>query len=76
MPQLPVMSEISDDTKVPAQDLAGIDAPDIEEEDVGKHASKGIQFMSSISNNEPIVTRRELWSYYRVFPSRCSLYPF
>ncbi|KAK0190365.1 MFS general substrate transporter [Armillaria mellea] len=52
------------DTKVPAQDLAGIDAPDIEEEAVGKHASKSMQYMSSINNNEPIVTRRELWSYY------------
>ncbi|KAK0230189.1 MFS general substrate transporter [Armillaria fumosa] len=64
MPQLPATNEISYDTKVPAQDLAGIDAPDIEEEDVGKHASKSIQFVSSINNNEPIVTRRELWSYY------------
>lgn len=24
-------------------------------------------FVSSISTNEPIVTRRELWSYYRTF---------
>jgi hypothetical protein len=31
-------------------------------------------FVSSISKNEPIVTRRELWSYYRT--SRCSTYLF
>ncbi|KAG7097487.1 hypothetical protein E1B28_004829, partial [Marasmius oreades] len=24
----------------------------------------GIAFVSSISKNEPVVTRRELWSYY------------
>lgn len=30
----------------------------------GIRRRKGIAFVSSISKNEPVVTRRELWSYY------------
>jgi len=30
-----------------------------------RNRSKGISFVSSITKNEPVVTRRELWSYYR-----------
>ncbi|KAK7470043.1 hypothetical protein VKT23_001480 [Stygiomarasmius scandens] len=29
-----------------------------------RNRSKGISFVSSITKNEPVVTRRELWSYY------------
>ena len=31
----------------------------------GGHMPRAPLFVSSISQNEPIVTRRELWSYYR-----------
>ena len=31
----------------------------------GGHRPRAPLFVSSISQNEPIVTRRELWSYYR-----------
>lgn len=34
--------------------------------------SKGHTFISSISKDEPLVTRKELWSYYRVYASHLS----
>lgn len=34
------------------------------------HKRSGPAFVSSISKDEPIVTRKELWSYYRT--SQCS----
>lgn len=34
------------------------------EDDTDVKRSGGIQFVSSISKDEPVVTRRELWSYY------------
>ncbi|KAF5371301.1 hypothetical protein D9758_004260 [Tetrapyrgos nigripes] len=32
-----------------------------------RNRSKGISFVSSISKNEPVVTRKELWSYYMYY---------
>ncbi len=40
------------------EETAGVASP-------GIRRRKGIAFVSSISKDEPVVTRRELWSYYR-----------
>jgi hypothetical protein len=68
---LPVLSKDSDrELELTLSEKSKEASTEIErtEDNVGKR-SKGPTFVSSITKDEPVVTRKELWSYYCAFTS-------
>lgn len=47
-------------------DSTELPRPETDSKSIGsaERKSGGVQFVSNITKDEPIVTRRELWSYY------------
>ncbi|KIK67166.1 hypothetical protein GYMLUDRAFT_37220 [Collybiopsis luxurians FD-317 M1] len=52
---------------VEEQDTKASKSSSLEIQPTKLHEPKGIIFISSISQNEPVVTRKELWSYYSYY---------
>ncbi|KAK7029373.1 hypothetical protein VNI00_014627 [Paramarasmius palmivorus] len=62
-PEIPVVPA-DPDAKHGMDDIAKSSSIEVIDKELARKRKGGIAFVSSISKDEPVVTRRELWSYY------------